>query len=154
MKWERKEPPGPKVDSKGRVVRDSKPPAKLDAPKQAPKEAPRTPKMKTPGFGGSRLERFARGLGKAEKALGVVGSIAGSVGEATEIVAREKPEWLPEGAKVKLTKPVPGLEIFFKPSGYTVEKTDGQVIYRGPDGKPVSREEALRKSSSTTLEEA
>jgi hypothetical protein len=164
MKWERKEPPGPKVDSTGRVIRESKPPAKLDAPKppakldapkQVPKvDAPSPPKVKAPGFGGSKLENFAKGLGKAEKALGVIGNVAGSVGEAAEIIAREKPEWLPEGIKVPLTKPVKGLEFMYKPSGYTVEKTDGQVIYRGPDGKPVSRDEALRNSSLNNFEEA
>jgi hypothetical protein len=156
MNWVRKEPTGPKVDSTGRVISESKPPVKLDAPKQVPKvDAPKTPlKLKAPDLGGSKLDKFAKGLGKAGKAVGVIGTVVGSVGEATEIIAREKPEWLPEGSKVQLTKPVKGLEFMFKPSGYTVEKTDGQVIYRGPDGKPVSRDEALRNSSLNNYEEA
>ena len=68
--------------------------------------------------------------------------------ESREIIARERPEALKEGEKVPLTM----LETPYKPmspvpSGYTVEKADGKILYRDAEGKAVTRETAIRNST-------
>ena len=35
-----------------------------------------------------------------------------------------------------------------EPTGYTVEKKDGKVIYRNPDGNVCPKDEAIRSTSS------
>lgn len=103
------------------------------------------------------LSKTADVLGKAGKALGVIGNIFQTAREAREIAAIENPDRLPEGAKVELTRPQPGPlgsghdPVLREPSGYTAEKTNGTVIYRGPDGREVTREEA-REATSLTKE--
>lgn len=96
-----------------------------------------------PGLGG----RVLRGLGVAGELVGHVFDAAQMYFEGREVLARERPELLPEGIKVQLTMPRSRLEpTFAVPSGYSVEKTQGRVIYRDETGHEVPRDEAIKNS--------
>ncbi len=90
-------------------------------------------------------------LGRVASAAKLMGRVAGfmtAVGDTINWVTEEAPEYLPEGMKVELTKPAPPApggysSLTTVPTGYTVEKTGGQVIYRDAAGNPVSRDTAM-----------
>ncbi len=157
MKWERKEPAGPKVGKDGRVVPNAKESAPKTSPSSGKADVPKTPdKPKIsgkpePGGIGKALKGLGKALevaGKAAKVGGALGNAANFSGDAIQSIAKYKPELLPEGAKVELNREVEGVEVMSRPSGYTVEKTNGQVIYRDSNGTQVDRDEAMRATES------
>ena len=102
-------------------------------------------------------DRLAGAVGLASRVLSGLGAAAELVGnffdaaqmyvEAREIVVRERPDLLPEGKRVPLTMlKGPLTPMFEVPSGYSVEKTDGRVIYRDEKGHEVPRDEAIKNS--------
>lgn len=105
---------------------------------------------------GSALDAAGRLASKALKITGVIGNVLGVAGEVKEEVARTKPELLPEGTRVDLRMQSPSVQFWTVPSGYGVEKTNGQVIYRDSDGKEVTRDQAIKGSpqykSSSSIE--
>jgi hypothetical protein len=124
---------------------------------------PHVPKVPESTAGGERLHGTVSplrvstdSLGKALQGLHKIAEAAEVIGQAfeieqdledlAEIAAIKEPELLPEGTKIELQKANPDAPLLSVPSGYTVEKTNGEVIYRGPDGHPVSRDEALLHS--------
>ncbi len=81
--------------------------------------------------------------------MGIVGNILDAeqaADEGLEIVARESPEDLPEGTKVPLREADPQMPGFRNPTGYSVEKTGGRVIYRDPFGNEIGRDAAIEGS--------
>lgn len=164
QKWEYKEPKGPKLDDKGRVIRDQPKLPRSDGPRGGPpkggvpeggvpkggvpegggpKGVPRGDLPKGPGKGWDVVGR----LGRFGRALGIIGNIFSTKRDIERIIAEDKPELLREGQKVPLDKPISRDNPFMRvPSGYTVEKTGGEIIYRNSKGGQVSKDEALGAS--------
>jgi hypothetical protein len=165
--WDRTQPKGPPVNERGEVTgskaegatakmeqAEAKAAAAATAKGAANVETTSLPK-------GETLNRAAKGaIDAADKLLHGASRLAGAVGhlfnareaalEIREVMARETPQLLPEGSKVPLTmSPDNYRPAFNEPSGYTVEKTDGQVIYRDAAGTQVSRDEAIKNSTGT-----
>lgn len=146
--WTRREPAGPKVDSQGRVAPDRTPAAAGKVPRTDTATPGTVRKPDAPKPPGSDA------LGKLGRATGIAGRLGGLLNvfgiykDTRDIVAREKPEWLREGSRVPLYRPVRDLPIMKEPTGYTVEKKDGKVIYRDPDGNVCPKDEAIRSTSS------
>jgi len=130
--WFRKEPVGPPVDANGRVIKPVEPSSARPA---GPPKVENVPKEG--GFWGKVAK-----AGKAGRALGVLGGIAGSSGDIVNKVVRDYPERLPEGEKFEIYRPQRGNEFMWEPTGYTVEKNNGEVIYRDPKGSECTRDEA------------
>ncbi|MFD5270382.1 DUF4157 domain-containing protein [Streptomyces sp. NPDC058335] len=83
--------------------------------------------------------------------LGVAFDLIQAVPEILEEIAREKPEWFPEGAHVEFHQ-VDENKLFnpstyhegYRSTGYSVDKVNGEMIYRDSTGARVTREEALK----------
>ena len=158
----RTEPKGDPVNERGEVIGSKADGATAKLEKQEAKaaaaaakggphgEAPRLPKGEG-GLGktiGGAADAILHGLGKIGGVIGAALDAKQAYDEGKEYLAREKPELLKEGEQVPLTmNPNNYSPEFHVPSGYTVEKTKGEVIYRNEEGKPVSRDEALRNST-------
>ncbi|WP_406102663.1 DUF4157 domain-containing protein [Streptomyces sp. NBC_01003] len=83
--------------------------------------------------------------------LGVAFDLIQAVPEVLEEIAREKPEWFPEGAHVEFHQ-VDENKRFnpstydegYRSTGYSVDKVNGEMIYHDSTGARVTREEALK----------
>ncbi|MFL6136601.1 MAG: hypothetical protein ACJ74O_02240 [Frankiaceae bacterium] len=154
----RTEPKGPAVNERGEVIgsKAEGATAKMEraeaaAAKGGPHgEAPKLPKGEG-GLGkaiGGAADKILHGLGKIGGIFGAALDAKQAYDEGKEIVAREKPEMLKEGDKVPLTmNPNRYSPEFHVESGYSVEKTNGQVIYRDDHGNQVTRDRAINGST-------
>ena len=153
-RWEYKEPKGPKLDDKGRVIREQpKAVPQGDAPKTGGPKAgpPKADLSKGPGQAGDVVGRLSR-LGRV---LGIIGNVFATKRDIERIIAEDKPGMLREGQRLPLDKPMfRGDPIMRVPSGYTVEKTGGKIIYRNSKGEEVSKDEALGASDPDRPTEA
>ncbi len=108
-------------------------------PGATPSPAPGTPG----GAGVGSLGRLAAGV----RVLGWAANIAVGLVDVKHIVAEESPQYLLEGMQVPLRRPVQTQwgpdPVMQEPTGYTVEKTGNEIIYRNSQGKEVTRSEAL-----------
>lgn len=130
------EPTAPKAGGVGEVA----------APKAAGKTSV-TPGA-VPKVGRGKGPSFVEGLAGR---LGVAFDLIQAVPEVLEEIAREKPEWFPEGAHVefhqvdenKMFNPSTYFE-GYRSTGYSVDKVNGEMIYHDSTGARVTREEALK----------
>ena len=89
------------------------------------------------GLSGSKT---LRAVGRAYAAVNLVGT----VGELAEMAMVEEPGlFLPEGTRLELSTFGFG-DLIKRPTGYTVEKAAGNVIYRDSSGKVVNKQEVER----------
>ncbi|MFI8234992.1 DUF4157 domain-containing protein [Streptomyces sp. NPDC085900] len=101
-----------------------------------------------PKVGRGKGPSFVEGLAGR---LGVAFDLIQAVPEVLEEIAREKPEWFPEGAHVEFHQ-VDENKRFnpstydegYRSTGYSVDKVNGEMIYRDSTGARVTREEALK----------
>ncbi|MFJ4358982.1 DUF4157 domain-containing protein [Streptomyces massasporeus] len=116
----------------------------------APKAAGKT------SVGTGAVPKVSRGKGPSfveglAGRLGVAFDLIQAVPEVLEEIAREKPEWFPEGAHVEFHQ-VDENKLFnpstfhegYRSTGYSVDKVNGEMIYHNSTGARVSREEALK----------
>ncbi|MFF0204382.1 DUF4157 domain-containing protein [Streptomyces sp. NPDC005017] len=141
------ETPAPKV---GGVGETAAPKAGGVGEVAAPKAAGKT--SVTPGavprVGRGKGPSFVEGLAGR---LGVGFDLIQAVPEVLEEIAREKPQWFPEGAHVEFHQ-VDENKLFnpstfhegYRSTGYSVDKVNGEMIYHDSTGAQVSREEALK----------
>lgn len=130
------EPAAPKAGGVGEVA----------APKTAGKTSV-TPGT-VPKVGRGKGPSFVEGLAGR---LGIAFDLIGAVPEVLEEIAREKPEWFPEGAHVEFHQ-VDENKLFnpstyhegYRSTGYSVDKVNGEMIYHDSTGARVTREEALK----------
>jgi hypothetical protein len=140
--------PGPKGDPAPAPAPGPGPKGDAPVPKGDP-PAPKAPKGEphAPGGGGGLAGKLGGLAGAAGEALGIVQDVK-------TIVAHDYPEKLPEGTKVELSRPGDVIPWMREPTGYSVEKTNGEVIYRDRDGNQVSKAEAMRASSAPAKDQA
>ncbi|MFE6962957.1 DUF4157 domain-containing protein [Streptomyces sp. NPDC057696] len=101
-----------------------------------------------PKVGRGKGPSFVEGLAGR---LGVAFDLIQAVPEVLEEIAREKPEWFPEGAHVQFHQ-VDENKLFnpstfdqgYRSTGYSVDKVNGEMIYHDSTGARVTREEALK----------
>ncbi|MFF1258754.1 MULTISPECIES: DUF4157 domain-containing protein [unclassified Streptomyces] len=101
-----------------------------------------------PKVGRGKGPSFVEGLAGH---LGVAFDLIQAVPEVLEEIAREKPEWFPEGAHVQFHQ-VDENKLFnpstfdqgYRSTGYSVDKVHGEMIYHDSTGARVTREEALK----------
>ena len=79
------------------------------------------------------------GIGRA---MNVFGNIAGALTDLQQIFPEQ---FVREAKKLEINYSDPELPIFARPPGYAVEKVSGQIIYRDPKGKQISKEKAQQE---------
>jgi RHS repeat-associated protein len=85
------------------------------------------------------LANSLRNMAGIGRVMNVIGNIVGTVTDLQQIFPEQ---FVREGKKIELNYTDPKLPILGRPSGYIVEKVDGQIIYRDPNGNQISKEKA------------